>query len=299
MKNLFLILFLFFAKILIAQSVIFRTTVDKLRLRESPNLESKVIKTVEKGTNLFWLDVRSEQKITADWKGGKATDYWYKVNYDFGRKDSVAWVFGKGIELARLEFKDFNRKDSIVYTVDNQWVRIEKSNNKAFNSLIITPVKWIGNPRLSEGWSLKGKPFTLKFYNGKSEIYNEFENQEQQLIGELPENGFYIIEGGICCEVYSAVRKSDGKRIGYIHMPMLYQNKIPIFTSDKKTFVSQLGCEPGGIDGLAFFEIDNNEIKEIFSMPLFPIKDFRFITNRSGIAKMQDNSYLKITIKPY
>lgn len=297
MKKTLTFIFLFVSIFTFAQNIVFRTSVENLRLRESPNLESKVIKTVSKGENLSWLNVRSEQKATVDWKGGKVTDYWYKVFYD-NNKDSVVWVFGKGISLYRLNIGDYDRKDSINYNIDNDWIRIIKSNKKAFSSLAITAIQWNENPLQKEREAdLKGKPFTLSFKNGKKITYNEFENEERQYIGELPELEFYIIEGGICCNVYSAISKKNGKLIRHIEMPLFSNNKTPIFSQDKQVFVSQSGCEPGGEDAIAFSQIMNENIELLAEINVFPVRDFRFITNYSGIAKLQNGEYWKIIFK--
>ena len=164
MKNLFLILFVFTAKIVFAQNVIFRTTVDKLRLREAPNTESRVIKTVEKETALIWLDVRSEQKMTADWKGGKATDYWYKINFCFDKKDSTAWVFGKGIEFLGMQFGTYETQ-IIPKSFENQWIKFEKSDSASFGKINEIKVFW---EEAVNSTVVDKSKFTLFYDNGKS-----------------------------------------------------------------------------------------------------------------------------------
>ncbi len=283
------------ANSLFAQNIVFRTVVENLRLRESPNLESEVIKTLPKGERLAWLKIRSEKKEMLDWKGRKTTDYWYKIKT---ASDTTAWVFGQGIILDGLYLGTYDEKDSINYKIDNEWIKIEKSSEKIFSSIPITIVQWIDAPSKKENeGSLKGKPFTLSFKNGKKITYNEFENEEREYIGELPEQGFYIIEGGICCSVYSAICKSNGKMIEYFEMPLFSKKNTPIFSADKKTFVSNYGCEPGGEDGISFSQISGNEIIKISKINLFPVRDFRFITNRSGIAKLPNGEFWKIILK--
>ena len=314
MKNLFLILFLFFAEIVVAQSVIFHTTVDKLRLREAPNLESKVIKTVEKGTNLLWLDVRSEQKMTADWKGGKATDYWYKVNYDFGRKDSVAWVFGKGIEFFGMQFGTYENPIT-PKPLESQWIKFEKSDSLSFSKVKIQKVSFVVIDTINSE-----KPYSLKFDNGTSRVFN-MENPRGYWIDvvngilTVDDQSFYQMTYESCMGGEYWLRKSDGKEIESYILPDLISiintEKasyliIPKFAPDKKTYYISGGCEysdnndcGGGKQYINFniCEFQNDITKPLFHFEELKVESFRFITNRSGIAKMRDNSYLKITIK--
>jgi Bacterial SH3 domain len=123
MKNLFLLLFLLSANLLVAQDIVFRTNVENLRLREQPNLGGKIIKTVPKETVLYWSGERSKEKVMADWNGSKVADYWYQVKFE---RDSTAWVFGKGIEFIYCQIGTFDDKDMINYTVENEWLDIIK-----------------------------------------------------------------------------------------------------------------------------------------------------------------------------
>ena len=312
MKNLFLILFLFFAKILLAQSVIFRTTVDKLRLRESPNLESKVIKIVEKGTNLLWLDVRSEQKITADWKGGKATDYWYKVKID--SSSSVSWVFGKGIEFFGMQFGTYENPIT-PKSFENQWIKFEKSDSLSFSKVKIQKVSFVVIDTINSE-----NPYSLKFDNGTSRIFN-MENQRGYWIDRIngiltvDNQSFYKMTYSSCMDGEYWLRKSDGKEVKSYILPDLISIRntekpsyliIPKFAPDKKTYYISGGCTysdnndcGGGKQYINFIvsEFQNDETKTLFRFEELRVDYFRFINNRSGIAKMQDNSYLKITIK--
>jgi hypothetical protein len=155
MKYIFLLFLCLSAKILLAQNIIFRTSVENLRLREQPNLESKVIKTVPKGTRLQWSGIRSDRKVSADWKGAKVADYWYKVKTN---QDSIAWVFGKSISFDGLI------GDENVQNIDNEWIRQEKSNEVAFNKIPIIKVLWKSNLQNKSKEDIH-ENFTLKYDN--------------------------------------------------------------------------------------------------------------------------------------
>jgi hypothetical protein len=144
MKNCLLLILIFLSKIVLAQTVLFRTTVEYLRLRESPNLESAVIKTINKGSELTWLNIRSEQKVSVDWKNEKATDYWYKVQYDHFQKDSVAWVFGKGIEFLGMDFGKYENPIPLR-ALENKWLKINQSSETEFKNQPLISVNWIEN----------------------------------------------------------------------------------------------------------------------------------------------------------
>lgn len=236
---------------LLAQTIILRTNVENLRLREQPNLESKIIKTVPIGTSLYWLNERSERKMTADWKGQKVADYWYKVSTERENKDSIAWVFRKGIDLKFIEYgiDIYNKRDSFNYTLNNDWLKIEKSNSKIFNSLEVFTTKW-KTYKIKEGEY--EKPFTLTYENGKTQKLNERpEDEPHWLYGDFLELGYYYLGGGVCCEIYKMVKKADGTFYDF-EAPFTYKNN-PIISPSKSIIACHSGCEPGATDGIALY----------------------------------------------
>jgi hypothetical protein len=294
MKYKILIFLCLSAKMLFAQDVVFRTSIENLRLREQPNLESKVIKTVPKGTRLQWSGIRSEQKVSADWKGMKVADYWYKVQT---YQDTMAWVFGKGIELYTIhdkDFKAFNNIDSFDYQLDNEWIKIETSNKKNFDNLPLFTTKWKKHERKEKEYE---KPFSLTFENGRKQNFNATsEDEPHWLDGELPEQGYYLLGGGICCSVTDLVRKSDGAFFDF-EFPLFTQKENLILSPNKKIIITKIDCEPGGTDGIAFYRFEEKSVERLVFIQTFPARYFRFISEKSGIAKLQNGTYWKIMLK--
>ena len=296
MKYLTLFFLCFSAKILLSQEFIFRTSVDNLRLREQPNLESNVIKTVPKGTLLRWSDIRSEQKVSVDWKGVKTIDFWYKVKF---YKDTTAWVFGKGIELEAVydeNYKITSSENPMKYQLDNSWIKIELAHKKEFDNLPLFTTKW-------KSYKIKEteyeKPFGLTFENGKKQNFNakgKDEDEPHWLDGELSEQGYYILGGGVCCSATNLVRKSDGVSFDF-EFPLLTKDRKIILSPSKKVIITKINCEPGGTDGIAFYRFKEKSVEKSVFIQTFPARDFRFISENSGIARLEDDTYWKITLK--
>ena len=134
---------------------------------------------------------------------------------------------------------------------------------------------------------------------------------------KVEKNTYYYCYFDGCMGNYFWIRKSDGKKMDKYFFPTFYnRNDIrignyknstkPIFAPDKKTFIFRGGCEysdnndcDGGKQSINFNigEFQNDVTKILFRFEELRVEDFRFITNRSGVAKMHDNSYLKITMK--
>ncbi len=307
MKHKLFFLLCLSAKILFAQDIVFRTNVENLRLREQPNIESKIIKTIPIGTRLQWLGIRSEQKVTADWKGEKVADYWYKVQFE---RDTNAWVFGKGIEFLGLSFGTFeNPKQPKL--LDNQWIKIEKSNEQSFQKNKEIDINWV---KINTDTIKDKSKFTLYFDNGESKMLTGYEYHVTYLYGILKiENKTYYqcyIDG--CMGRFFWIRKTDGKDMGNYFFPTFYSKEKngkfidqPIFAPDKKTFTFGSGCtfsdnnDCDGRQSIVFNigKFEQDETKVIASFEELRVEDFRFITNRSGIAKLRDDNYWKITLK--
>jgi hypothetical protein len=308
MKYKILIFLCLSAKILSAQEVVFRTSVENLRLREQPNLESKVIKTVPKGTRLEWSGIRSEQKVSADWKGVKVADYWYKVQT---YQDTTAWVFGKGIEFLGLNFGTFENPKS-PKSIDNQWIKIEESREYLFQKLKEIDVDW---QKIDRDTIKDKSKFILAFDNGKKKLFEGYEGYSTYHYGTLAiENKvYYQCYADGCMGRFFWIRKSDGKEMNDYSFPTFYSKEkngkfinLPIFAPDKKTFIFGSGCTysdnndcEGRGQSIIFNvgQFQNDKTETIASFEELRVDDFRFITNRSGIAKLQNGSYWKITLK--
>jgi hypothetical protein len=320
MKNILLILFLFFAKNLFAQQVHFRTDVGNLRLRTEPNLQSKVIKELPKGEVLTYLEEKSKTKETLDWRGQKVSDYWYKVQFTFN-KDSVAWVFGAGIKFDGLDYDGIYTNNLIHKRIDNQWIKVDTVSKGEFDKLRIVPMTWKPYKdkylKKDDGTEkIVYKEFTLNFKNGKSKKYQDDPRETEYgigliFLGEIEELNFYFVcAKGVDCGYENAILKNDGKNIE-LAMPYFYDDEyksssyfanskksIPLFAPDKKTAVCERYCEPGGEDGFELVTFNSESIDFIAEFLHLRPHDFRFITNRIFIAKLNDDqTYLKITLK--
>lgn len=307
MKQKILFILCLLAKILFAQDIVFRTSVENLRLREQPNLESKIIKTIPKGERLQWSGIRSEKKMTADWKGEKVADYCYQVKF---QEDSIAWIFGKGIEFLGLDFGTFENPEQ-AKAIDNQWVKIEESEEKDFQKINETEDNW---QKINTDTIKDKSKFTLYFDNGKKKTLTGYESYSTYLYGVLKiENKTYYqcyFDG--CMGYFTWIRKTDGKEMKSYCFPSFYSTEkngkylnLPNFAPDKKTFTFESGCllsdnnDCRGQQSIVFNigKFENDETKIIATFEELSVLDFRFITNRSGIAKLRDNTYWKITLK--
>ncbi len=294
MKQTFLFILCLSAKILLAQDIVFRTSVENMRLREQPNLDSKVIGMIPKGERLQWSGIRSEKKITADWKGEKVADYWYKIKT---HQDTTAWVFGKGIELEAVYDESYTMsrsEDKMKYQLNNDWIKIEPSDKKKFDELLLSTTKW-KSYQIKE--SEYEKPFSLTYENGKKQDFNVDEHHELWVLNaELPEQGYYLLSSSPCCTITNLVKKDDGTFFDF-EFPLFAKNNKTILSPNKKVIVCKVDCEPGGIDGIEFYRFKEKSVEKIVHIQTFPVTDFRFISENSGIAKLRDDTYWKITLK--
>lgn len=293
-----------------AQEIIFRTTVENLRLRTAPNLESTIIKTVPKGETLYWLNERTKDKTFVDWKGEKVSDYWYQVKFVEGNNDSTAWVFGKGIEFGGLKFGNFENPLK-VQNLENQWIKIEKATATDFQKQVEIAVDW---KKINADTINDKSKFTLYFENGKKKTFIGYDTYVTYPYGVLKigKNIYYKCYLDGCMGQYFWIRKKDGNDMqGYV-FPTFYSKERngliieqPIFASDKKTFIFESGCtfsdnnDCNGLQSTIFnigrFKDDITEV--VASFEELNVIDFRFITNQSGIAKLKDDTYWKITLK--
>ncbi len=312
MKKILSFLLLISCTIMQAQELAFRTIVDKLRLRESPNLESKVVLTIPINSYLLYLNEKSKEKTTVTWQNGKATDYWYKIRYQNFKGteeiDTIAWVFAKGVTLSGVEFpwkNEENEENRPYYNFENQWISIKTTTRSEFDKQKLTFLKW-----KSYDQKEKDSTFTLKYDNGKKEVVKieDEEGSYHSFIGELVEYQYYWTDRGQCCSHYSLIKKKDGSVISF-DAPFFAssikndtcstycKHLIPIVSPDKTLIVTDLTCEPGGEDGIAVYGINTNEVFNKLRLNVFPAQDFRFVSNNIFIAKMNDETYYKIILK--
>jgi uncharacterized protein YgiM (DUF1202 family) len=66
--------------------------VDNLRVRETPDLDSKIIETIKHSrTTVESLKEKTDFKTTVTINGEKITNYWYKIKTDNG---NIGWIHG-------------------------------------------------------------------------------------------------------------------------------------------------------------------------------------------------------------
>ena len=78
-----------------------KTSVDKLRLRQSPGLQSEILATLPKATKLHFISRAEGEPVAVDWQGGREKGYWYLVGVqNIGHPhDPQGWVFSRGVSL--------------------------------------------------------------------------------------------------------------------------------------------------------------------------------------------------------
>jgi Bacterial SH3 domain len=84
--------------------LVYRARVDNLRLRQDPNVTSKVLYTVNENEEVYYIDEKTIAEETIKMRGGDRTESWYKVKTKTG---VVGWVFGGGLHLE----EEINKSD--------------------------------------------------------------------------------------------------------------------------------------------------------------------------------------------
>lgn len=105
-----------------------------------------------------------------------------------------------------------------------------------------------------------------------------------------------MIGDGVCCSSTDIVRKSDGAFFSF-ESPLFTKDKKIILSPKKDVIITRSWCDPGGINGIDFFRFKEKSVEKIVSIEVFPARDFRFISENSGIAKLKNGTYWKITLK--
>lgn len=77
-----------------AQPLVYTAAVNDLRLRETPDLNAKVVLTLKQGDKMTATGNKSTEKVTVELRGQKMTDVFYEVMTPDGKK---AWVFAGGV----------------------------------------------------------------------------------------------------------------------------------------------------------------------------------------------------------
>lgn len=70
---------------------VFNVSVDNLRVRTSPDLGAKKIENLALGTNVEFLNEKSDKKTKVTIKGQEINEYWYKVKTPSG---NIGWIHG-------------------------------------------------------------------------------------------------------------------------------------------------------------------------------------------------------------
>lgn len=74
--------------------VVYTAAVNDLRLRETPDLNAKVVVTLKQGDKMTATGNKSTEKVTVELRGQKMTDVFYEVTTSDGKK---AWAFAGGV----------------------------------------------------------------------------------------------------------------------------------------------------------------------------------------------------------
>ena len=75
-------------------SPLIETTVDQLRVRENPNLDSNVIELLNEGEKLIFLGLVSSKSYKVNLRGKTFHEPFYKVRTFSGK---TGWVYGGGV----------------------------------------------------------------------------------------------------------------------------------------------------------------------------------------------------------
>ncbi len=298
LKHLFFLFFSIVCSSIFGQELHVSSSLNNLRLRDEPNLASKVVKIVQKEEYIGKVIDRTSEKMKVTWNGVEVLDYWYKTYVKIDTIETITWVFGKGIKLTKLGYGQYEEMIE-PQNIDNDWISIKYVDKPAFDKIRKVPMRYKSqiNHQKNE--------FTLKYSNGKTKVFKEDDNgYETFLIGEFKDIGYYLIDHSGCCSSYRFVNKVNGKEypayppFGSIENQEGYNKFLPIFAPDKHTYLYIANCEPGGEYSFGFATINDKKTKEsIIEFDHLRIKDFRFVTNTSGIAWLESGKYLQIKLK--
>ncbi len=148
-------------------SIYLYAIVDKLRIREQPNTNSKVVASLKLGEHLLYLNEETTLKDTIEIRGKTRIATWKKVKYQANNfsKPKEAWLYGGGV---------ITPSDKLEAINDSEFVKIIQ--NVSYNSLtkmlgieIDEPLNYhglISYKQSNDGKYIKQGPFAI---HGKSE----------------------------------------------------------------------------------------------------------------------------------
>lgn len=202
-------------------TVRFITHVDKLRIRERPDLNAPVVAELPEKEYVRYLHETGGAPTEVTLRGIKQQGTWYKVAWpsyeDSGRKKVEGWVFSGGVSLASIEFSG-----DIATELNFDFLSGKKITKAQFDTQAALYKDHFHDD--TKKYSSNKGPIKLPLGNGGVKVVGnapcriqpskELEPESYQ--GQFPEFGWYLI-GRECYHAEIAqdwgylVRKSDGK----------------------------------------------------------------------------------------
>lgn len=288
---------LFMASNSFSQQIFVKSTVNFLNIRDSCSISSRKIGNLNKGDNIGYILEKVPTTEAIFWNGKPTRGYWYKVKLNSENKESIGWVFNKGVEFVGIKF------DKATYGADpeeisNELIELKYVDSTNFNKIKSIKLKWHPTPKLAE---YVGKDLILHFKKGTKKLFSHLDDDGYILLGELKDQGYFYLVKLSCCSTSFFINTITGKEIRIDH-PLMTPDKFsnlsfPVFGPDLSTYAYLADCEPGGEYEFGFASVKNEKFSKIAFFDHLFVRNFRFIDNHSGIARLQSGKFLRIRIK--
>lgn len=257
--------------------VTFITQVDKLRIRESPDLNAPVVAELPEQEYVRYLHETGGAPTEVTLRGIKQQGTWYKVAWpsydDSGRKKVEGWAFSGGLSLANIEFSG-----DIATELNFDFLTGKKITKAQFDTQAVL-YKDHFHDDTKKYSSIKG-PVKLPLENGGVKVVGnapcrippskELEPESYQ--GQFPEYGWYLI-GRECNHAEIAqdwgylVRKSDGKTEVEISGSI-----PPTIAPNGQNIGINFSEDCGGVIGIDFFRLRHKQWNSFSITFDYPIK---------------------------
>jgi hypothetical protein len=279
-----------------SQQIFVKSTVNFLNIRDSCSIYSRKIGNLNKGDSIGYILEKVPTTEAIFWNGKPTRGYWYKVKLNSENKESIGWVFNKGVEFVGIKF------DKATYGADpeeisNEFIELKYVEANYFNKLDYVKINWVPEYHVT---MQPGNDFTLYYKNGTKKLFSHLTDDGYVLKGELKNLSYYYVFKLNCCGSSIFINSNTGKELEVQH-PLIaaeeFTNiKYPVFAPDQKTFAYLADCEPGGEYEFGFASVKNEKFSKIAFFDHLFVRNFRFIDNNSGIARLQSGKFLRIRI---
>lgn len=308
MQKIFFLLFV--SNIISAQSTLdyieFNSLVDSISIYAEPDINSEVLLKRNKGLVFLFEGESTKSSIFATQKGVRNIKKWIKIKDTYGVN---GWVLKSQVEplaydFSRMQiFKNLdNLKCKFIYTDD--WVKIKTASKAEFYGLKESEKAiLVRSDNIFETDSL----IQLPLDNGQQKKYfNDVGEARYLFEGEIKKLGYYVIgwDYGDGKDIFFINKKNGIESIARFYKPQKIVDDSTgkfydyiNFSPDNRFAVLTTEYNPIEYKGISFLPFQKNSTNACSFYIGIPATEFRWNNKNSGIARFDNDMYLKFTLK--